>query len=93
MSPSVAEKMQMGDGRLDPARILLAGRTLCREAVFFADSYGYMALHRQPQGVAVVGEGVPKAPALINKMEVRQFALGPVFMNVNVQPRSIRRVL
>ena len=32
---TVAEKMQMGDGRLDPARILLAGRTLCREAVFF----------------------------------------------------------
>ena len=32
---TVAEKMQMGDGRLDPARILLAGRTLCREALFF----------------------------------------------------------
>ena len=32
---TVAEKMQMGDGRLDPARILQAGQALCRDAVFF----------------------------------------------------------
>lgn len=32
---TVAEKMQMGDGRLDPTRILAAGHALSREALFF----------------------------------------------------------